>query len=218
MKKNKSYFRIDHLRQEYLRDTLNFKNLPKDPFFLFDSWIKEAYASKILEPNAMTLATVNKNGYPYQRIVLLKKYSINKLIFYTNFNSRKANHICNNDNVSLHFFWNKFERQVMFLGKIKKLSFKESSNYFYSRPYLNQISTWVSNQSNYISCRNILEKKFLQYQKKFKENEVPYPLFWGGFFVIYNIVEFWQGRSYRLHDRFIYKKKNKKWTINRLSP
>lgn len=206
-------------RKDYKLNVLKRKNIPNNPFKLLKIWINKAYTFKIIDFNAMCLATVDKEGCPYQRMVLLKYFNNKYIIFFTNLKSRKSQHLINNNNVSLTFYWSILERQIMILGKTKKLSFKVSKKYFYTRPINSQLSVWASKQSQKIKNRNILEKKFFEIKKKFKYNKnIPFPIFWGGYQVEVSTMEFWQGRPNRLHDRFIYKKKQNKWIINRLSP
>ncbi|MXP67417.1 pyridoxamine 5'-phosphate oxidase [Pantoea sp. Aalb] len=209
---------IAYLRREYTRGGLSSKDLPSNPLVLFNTWLQQACAAQLPDPTAMTVATVNNNGQPYQRTVLLKQYDENGMVFYTNLGSRKSLQLLNNPKVSLHFFWHLLERQVMLLGKVEKLSSLEVLKYFHSRPYESQVGAWVSKQSTNIPTRKILEKRFFEFKKKFQPGKVPLPDFWGGFRVKYYTIEFWQGGEYRLHDRFIYQIKNNNWMINRLSP
>ncbi|WP_204162666.1 pyridoxamine 5'-phosphate oxidase [Pantoea sp. SoEX] len=209
---------ISSLRREYTKGQLNRQDLPENPLILFENWLIKACASSLPDPTAMTLATVDENGKPYQRTVLLKHYDINGLVFYTNLNSRKVFHLNKNPNVSLHFLWHFFDRQLMILGRIEKLPILETIGYFSKRPRESQISAWVSKQSSHIKSREILEKKFIELKNKFKNCEVPLPSFWGGFRVKIETMEFWQGGKHRLHDRFVYQLKNKVWEINRLAP
>lgn len=204
--------------REYYRNKLSRKNLTREPLELFERWLNEACNSNMLDPNAMSIATVDNKGQPYQRIVLLKKYNENGLNFYTNFFSRKIEHILINNKVSLLFPWNQIDRQVCFIGNAKKVSFNESARYFYNRSRDSQIATLASYQSKKIHSREVLKNKFLKLQKRFKNSKIPIPNFWSGWRVKFRSVEFWQGRKKRLHDRFLYKFKNNKWKIYRLSP
>lgn len=209
-----------YLRKQYNSSFLRKKNLPKNPLYLLKSWIIQACKNKlILEPNAMSIATVDKNGTPYQRTVLLKSFDKNGMVFFTNLKSRKANHLKNNSYISLLFFWDILERQIMIIGNTTILSQEEVSKYFYLRPRKHQISAWASKQSQKIKNRNILEDYFCKIENKFKnEKKIPIPKFWGGYRVKIKKIEFWQGRKYRLHDRFIYQKIKNQWILNRLSP
>ncbi|MBK4775394.1 pyridoxamine 5'-phosphate oxidase [Candidatus Pantoea edessiphila] len=209
---------ISNLRREYTKGKLNRKDLPDNPLILFDYWLIEACKAYLPDPTAMILATVDSNGQPYQRTVLLKQYDVKGLVFFTNFGSRKVFHFNKNPNISLHFLWHLFDRQLMILGRIEKLSIEETLKYFRERPRESQISAWVSKQSSYIKSREILEKTFIKMDDKFKNREIPLPNFWGGFRVKVNTMEFWQGGKHRLHDRFLYKLEDNVWEINRLAP
>lgn len=174
---------------------------------------------EIIEPTAMTLATVDTNGQPFQRTVLLKTFSEEGFVFYTNYESRKAAHLDQNPKISLLFPWYSLERQVAITGHVEKVSTKESLKYFLSRPKGSQLGAWVSNQSEVITSRSILETKLSQMKEKFKEGKIPLPDHWGGYRVIPQTIEFWQGRKSRLHDRIFFQKENENsWAISRLSP
>ncbi|PPI88146.1 pyridoxamine 5'-phosphate oxidase [Candidatus Pantoea edessiphila] len=209
---------IANIRREYIKGKLHRKDLPNNPLILFENWLIQACDACLPDPTSMTIATVDKNGQPYQRSVLLKHYDIEGLVFYTNLSSRKVMHLNNNPNISLHFLWALLDRQLMVLGKVEQLSFIETIKYFRARPRYSQISTWASKQSSLISSRKVLEKNFLQIKNKFKNCEVPLPSFWGGFRVKINTMEFWQGGKHRLHDRFLYQLEDNIWKINRLAP
>lgn len=205
------------IRRDYNYLKLKKNDLTSHPIDLFKKWLYEAYKAKIIDFNAMCLSTVYK-GIPYQRIVLLKHFDRESIVFMTNMKSRKSFHLNNNSNISVLFHWNKLERQIMILGVANKISLEQTKKYFYSRPKNNQISVWVSHQSKIIKNRKVLEKKFLYLKKIYKNKQVPFPDFWGGYKIIINTIEFWQGGRYRLHDRFIYQLHLKNWKINRLSP
>lgn len=209
---------IASIRKEYTKDALNEDSVSSDPFAQFEKWFNDAIESNILEPNAMTLATVSMEGQPFQRTVLLKTFNTDGFVFYTNYTSRKAKQIENNPNVSLLFPWYSLERQVMITGKVSKVSTKESLNYFLSRPRGSQLGAWVSNQSEVISSRNLLEMKLEEMKRKFKEGKIPLPDHWGGYRVVPSSIEFWQGRSSRLHDRIMYERDDNSWKISRLAP
>ncbi len=209
---------IAHLRREYTRGGLRRKDLPDDPIALFEQWLSQACEAKLPDPTAMTVATVDEQGQPWQRIVLLKHYDAQGMVFYTNLGSRKALQLAHNPRISLHFPWHYLERQVMVLGEVEKLSPLEVLKYFHSRPRDSQIGAWVSKQSSRISARGILEGKFLELKQKFQQGEVPLPSFWGGYRVKFHTVEFWQGGEHRLHDRFIYQRDHDGWKIDRLAP
>ncbi|MGC0787715.1 MULTISPECIES: pyridoxamine 5'-phosphate oxidase [Pantoea] len=209
---------IAHLRREYTRGGLRRKDLPDDPITLFEQWLSQACEAKLPDPTAMTVATVDEQGQPWQRIVLLKHYDAQGMVFYTNLGSRKALQLAHNPRISLHFPWHYLERQVMVLGEVEKLSPLEVLKYFHSRPRDSQIGAWVSKQSSRISARGILEGKFLELKQKFQQGEVPLPSFWGGYRVKFHTMEFWQGGEHRLHDRFIYQRDHDGWKIDRLAP
>jgi len=209
---------IAHLRREYTRGGLRRKDLPDDPIALFEQWLSQACEAKLPDPTAMTVATVDEQGQPWQRIVLLKHYDAQGMVFYTNLGSRKALQLALNPRISLHFPWHYLERQVMVLGEVEKLSPLEVLKYFHSRPRDSQIGAWVSKQSSRISARGILEGKFLELKQKFQQGEVPLPSFWGGYRVKFHTMEFWQGGEHRLHDRFIYQRDHDGWKIDRLAP
>ena len=209
---------IAHLRREYTRGGLRRKDLPDDPIALFEQWLSQACEAKLPDPTAMTVATVDEQGQPWQRIVLLKHYDAQGMVFYTNLGSRKALQLAHNPRISLHFPWHYLERQVMVLGEVEKLSPLEVLKYFHSRPRDSQIGAWVSKQSSRISARGILEGKFLELKQKLQKGEVPLPSFWGGYRVKFHTMEFWQGGEHRLHDRFIYQRDHDGWKIDRLAP
>lgn len=209
---------IADLRREYTLASLEIDSVDQNPFIQFRKWFEEAKAGELLEPNAMVVSTVDENNQPFQRTVLMKALDNKGIVFYTNFSSRKAQQIAQNNCISLLFPWYGLERQVAITGKAEKVSSKESLEYFLSRPYGSQLGAWVSEQSKVISSRSILETKLSEMKQKFKEGKVPLPDFWGGFRVIPDSFEFWQGRQSRLHDRLIYELKNDEWTLSRLSP
>lgn len=210
---------VADLRRSYTQGGLEESDLTEHPIDLFEKWLKQAIDSQIYDPNGVVVSTVDENNQPYSRMVLLKDYDRENLIFYTNLGSRKAQHIKNNPKVCLLFPWYMLERQVMFIGEAVRQSTVQDLKYFHSRPRGSQIGAWASNQSHLISARGILESKFLEMKEKFKNGEIPLPSFWGGYKVKFNKVEFWQGRENRLHDRFIYELKDGVWqTPVRLAP
>lgn len=209
---------LTELRREYTQGGLRRKDLTAEPLALFEHWLNQACEAKISDPTAMCVATVDETGQPFQRIVLLKHFDEKGLVFYTNLGSRKALQLAHNSKISLHFPWHPLERQVSFLGVAEKLSTFEVVKYFHSRPKESQIAAMASPQSSRISARGILEGKFLELKQKFKNGEVPLPSFWGGYRVAFHSVEFWQGGSNRLHDRFLYQKEADGWKIDRLAP
>ena len=210
---------IAHLRREYTRGGLRRHDLPADPLELFGQWLDQAVAAQLPDPTAMCVATVDEHGQPYQRIVLLKHFDQQGMVFYTNMGSRKAQQLEKNPRISLLFPWHMLERQVMVVGHVERLSTLEVMKYFHSRPRDSQLGAWVSKQSSRISARGVLESKFLELKQKFQQGEIPLPSFWGGFRIKIEAMEFWQGGAHRLHDRFFYQREtDNSWTIDRLAP
>jgi|UniRef100_UPI004049B9A2 pyridoxamine 5'-phosphate oxidase len=207
------------LRKEYSLAGLKEKDLAKDPFRQFDKWFQEAEAAKISEPNAMTLATATRDGRPSARTVLLKGVDGRGFVFYTNYESRKGREIDGNPRAALVFPWVSLERQVMVNGTVIKVSREEAEAYFHSRPLASQLGAWASAQSSIIAGRSGLEENMKAVEKKYAGQIVPLPPFWGGFRVVPETVEFWQGRRSRLHDRLRYRRETDgSWIIERLSP
>lgn len=209
---------IQQIRKEYSQNVLDESDVHQNPFSQFEVWFKEAVSSKVGEPNAMTLSTVDADNKPHNRIVLLKGFDTSSFTFFTNQGSTKGDEIASNPNVSVCFFWIELERQVRIEGVAEKLSINESEAYFKTRPHLSQIGALASNQSEVVPNREYLDTKFKQIAAKYAEGEVPMPPTWGGYKIIPNYFEFWQGRRSRLHDRIAYKKEISNWSINRLSP
>lgn len=211
---------LENLRAEYKKGTLQKAQLPKDPFDFFKKWLEEAQTAQVKEPNAMVLATVNSSGQPFTRTVLLKRMDGRGLVFFTNFESRKANHIAEDSRVSLCFLWLDLERQVSINGTASRVSSAESLSYFVTRPIKSQLGAWSSKQSSVITSRSLLEAKMAEMKERFADGKVPLPSFWGGFRVVPESFEFWQGRRSRLHDRFLYSKDGagSSWSLDRLSP
>ena len=208
---------LSNYRDKYLKGELIEKNLPKDPFDLFNNWFEdlEKYGNE-RENNAMSLSTVNEKNLPTTRVVLLKQFSNKGFIFYTNYNSRKGNHIKNNPNVCISFYWSSMERQVIINGKVSEISKIESDKYFNSRPRSSQLGAIISNQSEIIPSRKYLEDKLSKIHSN--NNNLIRPSNWGGYIIKPELFEFWQGRDSRLHDRIIFSKSKAKWTHKRLSP
>ncbi|OQM34400.1 pyridoxamine 5'-phosphate oxidase [bacterium endosymbiont of Pedicinus badii] len=190
-----------------------------NPIILFKRWMKIAkFSPKISYFNAMILATFGIDEYPYQRIVFLKKMDQKGIVFYTNFQSRKAKQISNSEKISLHFPWQEINRQVLILGTARMLKIQESKKYFYSRPKEHQISAISSHQSEIIFSRKKLLNSFIKLKRKFRNKNVPFPNFCGGYLVEIKSIEFWKKSKYRLHERIVYKKIKNNWILNRLSP
>lgn len=206
------------LRREFRGQPLRRADLDADPFVQFDRWFQEATRAAVPEPNAMCLATVADDGQPSSRTVLLKFYDRSGFVFYTNYGSRKAREIEANPRVALLLFWPDLFRQVKIRGHASRCSSAESLAYFLRRPRDSQLGAWVSSQSQVISSRSMLEQKFAEMKQKFAAGEVPLPSFWGGYRVVPQDIEFWQGQENRLHDRFAYSRKDDGWQIERLAP
>ena len=207
---------IKDLRTDYHRSELNVKDLTEEPITLFQQWITQAITYSN-DANAFVLSTVNSNGVPSSRVLLLRDATKKGFSFFTNYSSRKSQEIELNPNVCMNFFWPEMERQVRINGSISRLSEQESDDYFNSRPYESRIGAWCSPQSQVIESREVFENKIQELKKKYP-NEVPRPENWGGYTIVPNEIEFWQGRASRLHDRFLYNKEGENWTINRLAP
>jgi pyridoxamine 5'-phosphate oxidase len=208
---------LSNYRDKYLKGELIEKNLPNDPFDLFDNWFEdlEKFGNE-RENNAMSLSTVNDKNVPTTRVVLLKQFSKNGFVFYSNYDSRKGKHIDNNPNVCISFYWPSMERQVIINGKVSKISAIESEKYFNSRPKSSQLGAIISNQSEIIPSRKYLEEKLSKFN--ISNNNLKRPSNWGGYILKPELFEFWQGRDSRLHDRIIFSKSKTNWDQKRLSP
>lgn len=210
---------IAHLRKDYTKTSLDVKSVSKDPLQQFDHWFVEAVTAEVPEPNAMTLATVNAEGRPSTRVVLLKGVENGKFVFFTNYQSNKGRELDQNPACSLTFWWPELERQVCIEGVAARIDAKRSEEYFQSRPRGSQIGAWASPQSSMINDRNILEERVKQMEEKFKGvDKLPKPHQWGGFEIDPLMIEFWQGRPGRLHDRILFTKVDGVWRIDRLAP
>ena len=208
---------FESLRVSYEQGELNESDVSHNPLDQFNTWLQEAIKNEVPEPNAMVLATVNKDGQPGARNVLLKSADDDGFIFFSNKNSDKAEDLKQNPNCTLLFSWLSQPRQVIVKGKAEEISREESNTYFQTRPYGSRISAWVSEQSQVIKSREELETKVKEFMEKYPEN-VPMPEYWGGYLVKPESIEFWQGRPSRLHDRIRFTKKGNTWTIERISP
>jgi pyridoxamine 5'-phosphate oxidase len=209
---------IQHFRRSYNFTSLDREDLDDNPFEQFRSWFEAAIKANITEPNAMALTTVSKEGKPSCRMVLMKQFDQAGLVFYTNLNSRKAQEIKHTGCAAVTFFWKELERQVHIEGKVDEISREDVYAYFKERPRGSQLSTWVSAQDQVITSRKVLEEAYNQAEQTYLNQSVPLPETWGGFRIIPNVFEFWQGRPDRLHDRFQYTLAGSSWTIQRLSP
>ncbi|MFB9056573.1 pyridoxamine 5'-phosphate oxidase [Mariniflexile ostreae] len=210
---------LSNYRRSYEKQELLLKDVPENPMELFQKWFFEVdrfFTEN--ETNAMTISTIGLDGFPKNRVVLLKKYTYEGFIFYTNYNSEKGKAIAMNPRVCLSFFWHGAERQVIIKGNAEKIATNLSDGYFDSRPRGSQLGALVSHQSEVID-RDVLEKELLELEKKYEGQEIPRPEFWGGYIIKPVEIEFWQGRPNRLHDRVRYKlQQDYNWKIDRLSP
>ena len=209
---------IAGIRKDYSLKTLLENEMSKDPMDTFATWWNEAVKSEIEEVNAMTLATCNTEGLPSARIVLLKGFSHDGFTFFTNYRSKKGNDLHENPRAALVFFWKELERQIRIEGTVEKLSDEDSQQYFSTRPVASQIGAWASPQSKVIENRRVIEKNAEGYTEQFKDALIPKPAHWGGYIVNPIKIEFWQGRSSRLHDRILYTHIDGEWKKERLAP
>lgn len=209
---------LEQIRRDYLSGGLRRVALHENPIEQFKVWLSQALNSDIADPTAMVLATVDDSGCPNQRIVLLK-YIDSGFVFYTNYHSKKAQELSANNKVCLQFPWYSMDRQVRVRGHCEKVTEAESHKYFQSRPRESQLAAWASRQSQAIESRDVLLTQFANIKDKFNDGQIPAPDFWGGYRVLANYFEFWQGGPNRLHDRFEYKlDDNQQWQISRLAP
>ncbi|MCB1582065.1 MAG: pyridoxamine 5'-phosphate oxidase [Xanthomonadales bacterium] len=209
---------IGDIRKEYTQFGLNRKDLRDNPFEQFEYWFQQARTAELKEVNAMSLATVRADGMPQVRTVLLKIFDDRGFVFFTNYNSAKAHEINSNPQASILFPWLDLERQVRISGQVEKISKAESFKYFTSRPRGSQLGAWISEQSQVISSRTVLKTLMNQIKEKFKDGQIPLPDSWGGYRIVPESFEFWQGRANRLHDRFKYTQTEQGWEIDRLAP
>ena len=211
---------LSNHRKSYEKQELLENNCPSNPIELFKTWFNIADKTQFVdEANAMTISTIGKDGFPKSRVVLLKEFSNDGFIFYTNYNSEKAQAIENNNNVCLSFFWPSLEQQIIIKGKAKKVSEEKSDIYFNSRPDGSKLGAWASNQSATIPSKQTLEDNLKQLSQKFENTPIVRPKHWGGFNVFPHSIEFWQGRPNRLHDRIRYSlQEDFSWKMERLAP
>ena len=210
---------VNTVRREFADQPLNIEAVNDNPYDFFEKWFDEAVGAEVLDPYAMTLATVNEQGRPGACVVYMRDISENGLVFYTNYNSRKGKDLEKNPAVSVNFFWVELDRQIRFTGIAEKASESLSDQYFSKRPRESRISAWASDQSLPIPNREHLEERFKYFENKFKDKEVTRPQHWGGYLIKPDNIEFWQGRPNRLHDRIVFYKANDgSWAKKRLSP
>jgi pyridoxamine 5'-phosphate oxidase len=209
---------IADIRKDYQLKSLSEHEVAENPFAQFSVWWNEAVQSEIVEVNAMALSTVTSGGKPSSRIVLLKGYDEQGFVFFTNYSSDKGQQISQNHFAALLFFWKELERQVRIEGVVSKVSDEESDAYFNSRPVGSRLGAWASPQSQKISDREVLNKELKKFTEQFDQEDIPRPTHWGGYRVKPTKIEFWQGRSNRLHDRILYEQVNDNWLVSRLAP
>jgi pyridoxamine 5'-phosphate oxidase len=217
VKKGAKMSDLRDIRRDYSKFKLDKNSIKENPFDQFDIWMKEALEGGFLEPTGFILSTSDNSGRPSSRVLLLKEYNESGFVFYSNYDSRKAIEIEQNPFASMLFYWDKFERQIRIVGRIEKISREQSENYFVKRPYTSKLGAWASDQSKPLKSRFSLMRKVAKLMLKYPVN-VPLPDNWGGYRVVPDEFEFWQGRESRLHDRFQYNFENGKWSLERLSP
>ena len=209
---------VADLRREYARARLDEKDASHDPIVEFSRWFAQAQEAEVSEPNAMTLATATPTGAPSARLVLLKGFDERGFVFFTDYRSRKAEELEENPRAALVFYWEELERQVRITGVVERTTAEESEAYFRSRPLGSRLGAWVSHQSLVIPSRAQLEQRLKEVEARFPDGNVPLPPHWGGYRVRPEVIEFWQGRESRLHDRIRYTRDGERWRIERLSP
>ena len=209
---------IADIRREYARARLDEAHVSPDPVAEFDRWFSQAQEAKVLEPNAMALATATRDGTPSVRMVLLKGFDERGFVFFTDYRSRKGAELEGNPRAALAFYWGELERQVRITGTVELTSAQESEEYFRTRPRGSRLGAWVSHQSRVIPSRDLLESRLREVEERFPTDDVPLPPHWGGYRLRPEEVEFWQGREDRLHDRIRYLRDGSGWKVERLSP
>ncbi len=206
------------LRQDYSKSKLSASSVSADPFDQFSQWMNEVLKAEIVEPTAMVLATVGADNKPSSRVVLLKGFDSEGFVFYSNYESRKGRALAENPYAAIHFFWPDLERQVNISGMVSRMPADDSDEYFRSRPYTSRVGAWASHQSEKLSSRIELVTRAAKFMVKYPTGNVPRPPYWGGYRLVPDRIEFWQGRESRLHDRICYDLVDGVWQISRLSP
>ncbi len=209
---------LNTIRRDFSSKPLDGQSVKDDPFEQYGAWFEDAVGCQVPDPYAACLSTVDQQGRPSSRMIYIRDIVDNSFVFYTNYNSKKADNLSLNSNASLNVYWVELERQIRIQGKIEKVDSEMSDEYFKNRPRESQIGAWASDQSNVISSRDVLTDKIKELEDKFKGKEVARPPHWGGYRLITEKIEFWQGRPNRLHDRILYIKENNSWRRSRLSP
>jgi pyridoxamine 5'-phosphate oxidase len=210
---------VADLRQNYTKAGLSEADIAANPFVQFQTWFDQALAAALPEPNAMTLATATPEGKPSARVVLLKGFDDRGFVFYTNYNSTKGRQLQANAQAALVFWWAQLERQVRLEGTIVPVAATEADSYFASRPRGSQLGAWASPQSDLVESREVLETRLQHLEQEYRDRDIPRPPHWGGFCLIPDRIEFWQGRPNRLHDRLNYRRDRRgQWQIERLAP
>ncbi|HEY9082923.1 MAG: pyridoxamine 5'-phosphate oxidase [Flavobacteriales bacterium] len=210
---------VNSIRRDFAGKPLNEDSVDANPFKQYQVWFEEAVSAQVVDPYAMSVATVGKDMQPSLRLVYLRDISENGFVFYTNYGSQKAEDIAENNKVALNFYWVELERQIRIQGKVFKVSEEMSDTYFNSRPRESQIGAWASAQSTELTSRQVLEEKVIELTKKFENQSIPRPKHWGGYIVQPSKIEFWQGRPNRLHDRLVYTRtETNDWEISRIAP